>query len=37
MSNHASFHVPSPLNEPILSYAPGTPERREIRACIDEI
>ncbi len=36
MSNHASFHVPTPVNEPNLSYAPGTPERRELRACLDE-
>ncbi len=37
MSNHASFHVPSPVNEPNLSYAPGTPERSELRARIDEL
>ncbi|MGA9762766.1 MAG: L-glutamate gamma-semialdehyde dehydrogenase [Gaiellaceae bacterium] len=36
MSNHASFHVPAPANEPNLSYAPGTPERRELRARLDE-
>ena len=37
MSNHASFHVPSPINEPNLSYAPGTSERHELRARLDEI
>ena len=37
MSNHASFHVPPPTNEPNLSYAPGTPERRELRTRLDEI
>jgi 1-pyrroline-5-carboxylate dehydrogenase len=37
MSNHASFHVPSPINEPNLTYAPGTPERRELRARLDEV
>jgi 1-pyrroline-5-carboxylate dehydrogenase len=37
MSNHASFHVPLPVNEPNLTYAPGTPERGELRACLDEI
>jgi 1-pyrroline-5-carboxylate dehydrogenase len=26
------FRVPDPHNEPVLSYAPGTPERRELRA-----
>ena len=37
MPNHASFHVPTPVNEPNLSYAPGTPERRELRARLDEL
>ncbi len=31
MSN-AYFKVPEPINEPILSYAPGTKERAEIKA-----
>ncbi len=26
------FRVPVPHNEPVLSYAPGTPERRELKA-----
>jgi len=30
MSN-GRFTVPKPTNEPVLSYAPGTPERRELR------
>ena len=29
------FTVPSPVNEPILSYAPGTPERAELQAELD--
>lgn len=37
MSTNASFHVPTPVNEPNLSYAPGTPERAELRARLDEI
>ncbi len=28
----ALFTVPPPRNEPVLTYAPGTPERRELRA-----
>ena len=26
--------VPKPFNEPVLSYAPGTPERREVKAAL---
>jgi 1-pyrroline-5-carboxylate dehydrogenase len=31
MSN-AHFQVPTPINEPVLSYAPGTPERAALQA-----
>ena len=31
MSN-AYFHVPKPVNEPVLSHAAGTPERAALRA-----
>ncbi len=34
MSN-ATFHVPVPKNEPVLSYAPGTPERAALQAEMD--
>ncbi|MBL8010864.1 MAG: 1-pyrroline-5-carboxylate dehydrogenase, partial [Flavobacteriales bacterium] len=34
MSN-ATFHVPIPKNEPVLSYAPGTPERAALQAEMD--
>jgi 1-pyrroline-5-carboxylate dehydrogenase len=30
------FKVPVPKNEPVLSYAPGTPEREELQAAISE-
>ncbi len=36
MSN-AYFQVPQPVNEPILSYAPGTPERAELKAKLKEL
>ncbi|MGA0434644.1 MAG: aldehyde dehydrogenase family protein, partial [Flavobacteriales bacterium] len=26
-----NFNIPYPINEPVLSYAPGTPERDEVR------
>ena len=26
------FHIPQPVNEPILQYAPGSPERAELKA-----
>ena len=31
MSTHAIFRAPEPHNEPVRSYAPGTPEREELR------
>ncbi len=31
------FHVPTPLNEPILNYAPGSPERAELSAAIEDM
>jgi 1-pyrroline-5-carboxylate dehydrogenase len=30
------FHVPSPKNEPVLSYAPGTKERAALKKAIEE-
>jgi 1-pyrroline-5-carboxylate dehydrogenase len=33
----AVTHVPFPLNEPVLSYAPGTPERAEVEAQLAEL
>jgi len=36
MSN-ASFHSPVPVNESIKSYAPGTPEREEIKAKLKQL
>jgi 1-pyrroline-5-carboxylate dehydrogenase len=31
---HAHVRVPAPLNEPVKSYAPGSPERAEIKAAL---
>jgi len=36
MSN-TYFEVPEPYNEPIKSYAPGTPERAELQAKLEEM
>jgi len=36
MSN-TYFEVPEPYNEPIKSYAPGTPERSELQAKLEEM
>jgi len=36
MSN-AIFKIPEPQNESVLSYAPGTPERREIKNKLEEM
>ena len=37
MATHAIARPPEPYNEPIKSYAPGSPEREELRACLDEL
>ena len=35
--HNAKAIVPKPVNEPILSYAPGTPERAALKARIEEL
>jgi 1-pyrroline-5-carboxylate dehydrogenase len=35
--NNAVFKVPVPVNEPNNSYAPGTPERAELKAALAEL
>jgi len=35
--NNAVFKVPVPVNEPNHSYAPGTPERAELKAALAEL
>ena len=37
MSTHAIFRAPEPYNEPVRSYAPGTPERDELRGRLREL
>ncbi len=37
MSANGIFTAPAPRNEPVLSYAPGTPERRAIRSALDRM
>ena len=37
MTAHGFPRVPEPYNEPIKSYAPGTPEREELRRRLDEL
>ncbi len=37
MSTHAIFRVPEPINEPVRSYAPGTPEREELRVRLQQL
>jgi 1-pyrroline-5-carboxylate dehydrogenase len=34
---NAKASVPFPLNEPVLSYAPGTQERQELKAKLSEL
>ncbi|HXR67853.1 MAG TPA: aldehyde dehydrogenase family protein, partial [Dermatophilaceae bacterium] len=33
----AVTHVPAPLNEPVLDYAPGSPERAELEVALAEL
>ena len=35
--NNAIFKVPTPFNEPVYDYAPGSPERAKLQAALDEI
>jgi 1-pyrroline-5-carboxylate dehydrogenase len=35
--NNAILKVPTPVNEPVYGYAPGSPERDLLKAAIDEI
>jgi 1-pyrroline-5-carboxylate dehydrogenase len=37
MSAHGIFRPPAPTNEPVKSYAPGTPEREELRVRLAEM
>ena len=37
MATHAIARPPEPYNEPIKSYAPGSPEREELHARLDEL
>ncbi len=34
---NATYRVPVPTNEPILSYAPGTPEREALKAAAKDM
>jgi 1-pyrroline-5-carboxylate dehydrogenase len=37
MSSHAISRVPEPHNEPVRTYAPGSPEREELRVRLTEL
>ena len=37
MSTHAIFRAPEPYNEPVKSYAPGSPEREELQRRLREL
>src|SRR5438132_5247265 len=37
MSAHGIFRVPDPHNEPVRGYAPGSPEREELRVRLAEL
>jgi 1-pyrroline-5-carboxylate dehydrogenase len=31
------FNVPAPYNEPVMNYAPGSPERAELQRMLDKL
>lgn len=35
--NNAAINIPFPQNEPVLSYAPGTPERQKLKLALDDL
>ena len=35
--NNSIYLFPKPENEPVLGYAPGSPERTNIRKALDEL
>ena len=35
--NNAIFKVPTPFNEPVYDFAPGSPERAKLKAALDDI
>lgn len=35
--HNAVFHVPAPVNEPVLTYAPGTPERSQLQQALQQL
>jgi 1-pyrroline-5-carboxylate dehydrogenase len=37
MSSHGIFRAPEPFNEPVRTYAPGSPEREELQARLSEL
>ena len=37
MSTHGIFRPPSPYNEPVRSYAPGSPERDELQRRLQQM
>jgi len=37
LMNNAVINIPKPENEPIYSYAPGTPERAKLKAALEEL
>ncbi|MSO57714.1 MAG: L-glutamate gamma-semialdehyde dehydrogenase [Thermoleophilia bacterium] len=37
MTAHGIFQPPAPVNEPVKDYAPGSPERADLRAALDRI
>ncbi len=35
--NNGSFYYPTPVNEPVLNYAPGSPEKKRLKSVLAEL
>ena len=37
LMNNAVIQTPAPVNEPVLGYAPGSPEKKALKAALQEM
>ena len=37
LMNNAVIQTPAPVNEPVLNYAPGSPEKQALKAALEEM
>ena len=37
LMNNAVIQTPAPVNEPVMNYAPGSPEKQALKAALQEM